>query len=179
MVYLMQCGDLVKIGKTRTSLEQRATAITNQLKMPALPFFALETPCCSGVECHLHHKFCDRRISGEFFRLDDFDIAYVKSLAYWNDLPIRAYDVARDAYFWPSPKWRKPLQLSPGAPTVPDMAIQLQERFRAIIEAAQLLKDGPTVAELRDRAGHANISTTSLYAHVSGEKATATRLKIQ
>jgi integrase len=41
------------------------------------------------------------------------------------------------------------------------------------------LKNGATVAELRDQAGHANISTTSLYAHVSSERATATRLKVQ
>jgi integrase/recombinase XerD len=41
------------------------------------------------------------------------------------------------------------------------------------------LKNGATVAELRDQAGHANISTTSLYLHANPERATATRLKIQ
>lgn len=41
------------------------------------------------------------------------------------------------------------------------------------------LQHGATVAELRDQAGHANISTTSLYAHASGERATATRLKVR
>jgi integrase/recombinase XerD len=41
------------------------------------------------------------------------------------------------------------------------------------------LKNGATVAELRDQAGHANIATTSLYAHVSSERATATRLKVR
>lgn len=41
------------------------------------------------------------------------------------------------------------------------------------------LKNGATVVEVRDQAGHAHLATTSLYAHVSGEKATATRLKIQ
>lgn len=41
------------------------------------------------------------------------------------------------------------------------------------------LKNGATIAELRDQAGHANISTTSLYAHATGERATATRLKVQ
>lgn len=41
------------------------------------------------------------------------------------------------------------------------------------------LKNGATVAELRDQAGHANISTTSLYAHADRTRATATRLKVQ
>jgi integrase/recombinase XerD len=41
------------------------------------------------------------------------------------------------------------------------------------------LKNGATVVEVRDQAGHSNLATTSLYAHVSGQKATATRLKIQ
>lgn len=41
------------------------------------------------------------------------------------------------------------------------------------------LKNGATVAELRDQAGHASISTTCLYAHANRERATATRLKVQ
>lgn len=41
------------------------------------------------------------------------------------------------------------------------------------------LKNGATVAELRDQAGHSNISTTSLYVHADKARATATRLKIQ
>lgn len=41
------------------------------------------------------------------------------------------------------------------------------------------LKNGATLAELRDQAGHSNISTTSLYLHASSERATATRLKVQ
>lgn len=40
------------------------------------------------------------------------------------------------------------------------------------------LKNGATMAELRDQAGHANIRTTSLYAHADKTRATATRLKI-
>jgi len=41
------------------------------------------------------------------------------------------------------------------------------------------LKNGATIAELRDQAGHANVSTTSLYAHSDNTRATATRLKVQ
>lgn len=40
------------------------------------------------------------------------------------------------------------------------------------------LANGATVVELRDQAGHANVSTTSLYAHADKSRATATRLKI-
>ena len=40
------------------------------------------------------------------------------------------------------------------------------------------LKNGATLAELRDQAGHANISTTSLYAHADNSRATATRLNV-
>ena len=40
------------------------------------------------------------------------------------------------------------------------------------------LKHGATLAELRDQAGHANISTTSLYAHADNSRATATRLNV-
>ena len=41
------------------------------------------------------------------------------------------------------------------------------------------LANGATVAELRDQAGHASVSTTSLYAHADKSRATATRLKVQ
>lgn len=41
------------------------------------------------------------------------------------------------------------------------------------------LKNGATLAELRDQAGHASISTTSLYLHGTSEQATATRLNVQ
>ena len=40
------------------------------------------------------------------------------------------------------------------------------------------LKNGATLAECRDIAGHSNISTTSLYVHASKDRATATRLRI-
>lgn len=41
------------------------------------------------------------------------------------------------------------------------------------------LKNGASLAELRDQAGHANISTTSLYAHADQTRATASRLNIE
>lgn len=41
------------------------------------------------------------------------------------------------------------------------------------------LKNGANVAELRDQAGHSNLSTTCLYAHADSSKAPAKRLKIQ
>lgn len=41
------------------------------------------------------------------------------------------------------------------------------------------LKNGASLAELRDQAGHANISTTSLYAHADQTRATASRLNVE
>lgn len=41
------------------------------------------------------------------------------------------------------------------------------------------IKNGATLADVRDQADHANISTTSLYIHAESERATATRLKVR
>ena len=40
------------------------------------------------------------------------------------------------------------------------------------------MKNGATIAELRDQAGHSSIRTTSLYAHADKTRTTASRLKV-
>lgn len=97
----------------------------------------------------------------------------------WLDLRALRGEAGENDYVFPSldrfQAWALIKKLARAAQV--DKAVSPHSFRHAHISHA--LKNGATLAELRDQAGHANISTTSLYLHTNTERATATRLKIQ
>lgn len=124
------------------------------------------TPLDTGAEAHIVGKGQRRR-----------DVFLPMPL--WSDLVSLRGDSEESGYLFPfaspSQAWRIVKKLAVAAKI--DKSVSPHSFRHAHISHA--LKNGATLTELRDQAGHANISTTSLYLHANTERATATRLKIQ
>lgn len=97
----------------------------------------------------------------------------------WNDLQEMRGAAEASAHLFPSLDRHKALYIVKGLAKAAKIDKTVSPHSFRHAHISHALKNGANVAELRDVAGHANISTTSLYAHASGERATATLLKVQ
>jgi hypothetical protein len=68
-----------KIGKTKDP-ENRLATFSVKLPFPVAYEHVIATPDMASLEKSLHLQFEHRRINGEWFVLDDDEIAYIKSL---------------------------------------------------------------------------------------------------
>lgn len=87
-LYLLVCGNgLHKIGVTAHPTS-RLAAFKN-----SMPFqkdmvkyeHLMKVDDMVGLETRLHNQYAKKRVAGEWFNLDDDDIAYIKSLAVHHD----------------------------------------------------------------------------------------------
>jgi integrase/recombinase XerC len=125
------------------------------------------TPLDEGGEAHIMGKGKKRRN------------VFIPS-ALWNDLREMRGDAAENDHLFPAIKDRfTALHIVKKLAVAAKIEKRVSPHSFRHAHISHALKNGATVAELRDQAGHANIATTSLYAHVSGERATATRLKVK
>jgi len=73
-VYLLECGDKHKIGFTRNSIEKRIkqmkTGNSDEFKILG----SFESIWGTKIEAHLHRRFRDKKVSGEWFMLSEEDI---------------------------------------------------------------------------------------------------------
>ena len=86
-VYLLECGDKYKIGYTRKTIEQRIKQMKtgNSEEFKVLSFF--ESKWGTKIESHLHKRFKDKKISGEWFKLDEEDImTFELECQRWHDV---------------------------------------------------------------------------------------------
>lgn len=91
----------------------------------------------------------------------------------WNE------SIASNAPLFPSIKNRvQALRIVQGLAKVAKIEKKVSPHSFRHAHISHALKNGATLAECRDIAGHSNISTTSLYVHASKDRATATRLKV-
>jgi len=76
-VYLMKSGEFYKIGMTRGSVENRLkrlqTGSPNQIKL----IHTIKTDDPNDLETYFHNLFKNKRAYGEWFRLDERDVALV------------------------------------------------------------------------------------------------------
>lgn len=141
IVYLMECGDLIKIGRTQQGLNDRASGVRSMVRgMKVKPTYAMKTVCYFGLEAFLHSLCAHKRIKGEFFRLDFDDIAKIKQMAYWNQVPIQHHDVINDKYSWPAPIWYAPPLLPRSIEGEREFAAILEARIQPILDAVRQLK---------------------------------------
>jgi len=77
-IYVLQADQYYKIGQT-VDLDRRLTQIVPQLPFPAELAHTFHTSDMNATETALHEKFADKRTHGEWFRLDEDDIAWLKS----------------------------------------------------------------------------------------------------
>ncbi len=68
-VYLLQCGENYKIGVTR-NLNQRLKQLRNSIPIELNLILYIETPFAFKFEKRLHEIFKDKRLTGEWFKLN-------------------------------------------------------------------------------------------------------------
>ncbi len=78
-LYLLKCGEFYKIGFSETP-RKRVHSFRTGSPHPILLIHTLKTPHYKTVEKVLHRHFSEKRHQGEWFRLTDEDVAYIKSL---------------------------------------------------------------------------------------------------
>lgn len=77
-VYLVQLGPYYKIGRS-VNPESRVKAFTSvKMPYPINLIHTIESSDPTEAEAHLHHRFADLRMNGEWFRLPDWAVGYIK-----------------------------------------------------------------------------------------------------
>jgi hypothetical protein len=73
-VYLIKCGEYIKIGITKNSVNSRVSSMQTGNPYPIEHVFSICTPKYKEVEAELHDIYKNKRYQGEWFLLSDDDI---------------------------------------------------------------------------------------------------------
>lgn len=79
VVYLLKCEDRYKIGKT-AQIKARVEAIEREIGQAVELIHLISSKDYGVIERLLHDMFLPKQIEGEWFRLDDADVAYIATL---------------------------------------------------------------------------------------------------
>jgi hypothetical protein len=79
-VYLLKGGPYHKIGLS-SNPGRRMEEISPRLPFGTELVCTIATEDMRGLESHLHEQFADKRANGEWFELDEADVAYIRRLA--------------------------------------------------------------------------------------------------
>lgn len=81
-VYIARAEDgLHKIGQTRGSVLVRVRAIGSQKRMRVELIHSIPTNATAWAEEYLHKVFEGQRVEGEWFRLSEEEVTWIRSLA--------------------------------------------------------------------------------------------------
>lgn len=78
-VYLMEGDNYYKIGKAKDPISRHKT-LSVKLPFEVEIVHTVESNQYGKLEKFLHEKFADKRTNGEWFKLDEDDIEYIKNL---------------------------------------------------------------------------------------------------
>jgi Meiotically up-regulated gene 113 len=79
MVYLIKNGDGYKIGHTQ-NLQRRLLELQTGTQLPLIVVYHRTTPESRRWERFLHRRFAQVRMQGEWYKLTEADIAWIKDL---------------------------------------------------------------------------------------------------
>lgn len=93
-VYLIWCeSGHHKIGKTKKSVESRLASLRTGCPLALKLIHTIECDDCTDVEGILHRHFAAKRVSGEWFLLDMFEVNWLKNFSICNlEVPITLPD---------------------------------------------------------------------------------------
>lgn len=88
-VYIVQFGDLYKIGATNgkkgiASLKSRINAVNKQRGEKGRTIGYIETNCAQGLERWMHYEYRKQRVHTEFFRLTETDLNAIRAMNQFN-----------------------------------------------------------------------------------------------
>jgi hypothetical protein len=81
VVYLTRMGEFYKVGRTN-DIDRRTRELRTQLPVKEELLHVIETDDPSGIEAYWHRRFASRRANGEWFTLDENDVAAFKRRTY-------------------------------------------------------------------------------------------------
>lgn len=79
LVYIIKSGKYYKIGMTRGNLDTRLKSIQTGSPYKIEIIHTIKTASPEKLEAELHRQFKGKRLSGEWFDLNQFDIWNIKS----------------------------------------------------------------------------------------------------
>lgn len=84
-VYLLKCKNtnIYKIGYSK-NVSRRVKQLMTNIPYKLNIHHVIETEDMLGLESYLHDLYEDKRMNGEYFKLDQEDVEYIKSLNYEN-----------------------------------------------------------------------------------------------
>ena len=86
-VYLLECGDKHKIGYTRKTIDERIKQMKTGNSEEFKILGTYESKWATKIESHLHRKYKNKRISGEWFQLTDEDVmTFEQECQNWHDV---------------------------------------------------------------------------------------------
>jgi len=93
-VYILQAGDLFKIGKAQ-DLHGRISCLGVKLPIPSILFGAIKSDDYTVLEKHLHSVYAAQRKQGEWFALTDLDLRQIERMEgfFRPETPLLSEDV--------------------------------------------------------------------------------------
>lgn len=80
LVYVILQGEFYKIGKT-SNWQRRLEHYKTHSAIPFDVVLIIESPEASTVEAYLHARFAPHRVSGEWFRLSESELEWLREFA--------------------------------------------------------------------------------------------------
>jgi hypothetical protein len=82
-VYLIWCeSGHHKIGRTKKSVEARLASLRTGCPLALKLIHTIECDDCEELESEMHRHLASKRVSGEWFALDMFEVNWLKSYNY-------------------------------------------------------------------------------------------------
>jgi hypothetical protein len=157
-VYIFGGEGIYKIGRAKDPAKRVSTL--TKLPFRAELIHTIQSDDAVLLETHLHHRFKEQRVNGEWFRLTDKDLTALKRT---KRLLVRQLIAPRPAKLRPAAPPRLPAPpVAP--PTTPGMHVRLAF-YLSDLKQQQAARPGdqrvvPTVADLAVAAG---VSTQAIY----------------
>ena len=147
-VYVVQVGDLHKIGRTRRNIASRVANAGRAAQCRPTPQYALLSACAIGMERYLHLRHQKCRVQGEYFFLADPRPCSVAPVGLWNDVAVQCIDLQTQGTTWQPLHWQPTRYLSTssaGQQAEADAFQAITSTIHSLVKTLASLNDSPCI----------------------------------